>query len=66
VTVGASEGDEVVIEKGLETGDLVVIDGLQRARPGLKVKPVVAAPPPVPDAPSSEPDAKTKAPKPAE
>jgi membrane fusion protein (multidrug efflux system) len=50
VTLGAHEGDLVVIEQGLTTGDLVVIDGLQRARPGLAVKPVTAVPPPAPAA----------------
>ncbi len=36
-----------VIEKGLSPGDRVVVEGLQKARPGLPVNPVPAPPEPV-------------------
>jgi len=39
VTVGTKFGSYVVIETGLEAGDLVVIDGVQRSRPGAIVEP---------------------------
>jgi RND family efflux transporter MFP subunit len=40
VTLGSRVDDLVVVEKGLKADDWVVVDGLQRARPGAKVKPV--------------------------
>lgn len=39
VTVGQRVSELVVIETGLEAGDRVVINGLQRARPGIAVTP---------------------------
>ncbi len=38
VTTGPSEGDSVSIEKGLATGDLVVVEGADRLRDGSKVE----------------------------
>jgi len=37
VTLGTKYGELIVIEQGLEADDRVVIDGIQRARPGSKV-----------------------------
>jgi membrane fusion protein (multidrug efflux system) len=37
VTVGPRTGDFWVIDKGLEAGDRVVVEGLQKARNGTKV-----------------------------
>lgn len=39
VTVGPKSGDFWVIDKGLDTGDRVVVEGLQKARNGTKVAP---------------------------
>jgi RND family efflux transporter MFP subunit len=45
VTVGKTHDNKRVIEKGLSPTDRVVINGLQKARPGTKVKPTVALAP---------------------
>lgn len=37
--LGSPQKDMRVIESGIEPGDLVVVSGLQRARPGMTVKP---------------------------
>ena len=39
VTVGIKVGELVVINEGLTANDTVIIDGLQRSRPGAKVDP---------------------------
>ena len=41
---GARIGDLWLIEDGLKAGERVVVEGLQKARPGSVVKPVAAAP----------------------
>jgi membrane fusion protein (multidrug efflux system) len=33
-------GSDFVIESGLQPGELVIVNGLQKARPGTVVKPV--------------------------
>lgn len=43
VALGPIVDDLRVVRSGLNAGDLVVINGLQRVRPGVKVDPVVAA-----------------------
>jgi membrane fusion protein (multidrug efflux system) len=53
VTLGRSIADQVVIERGLEGGETVVTDGVQRARPGQPVRPSPAAPPAVRSAPGA-------------
>jgi membrane fusion protein, multidrug efflux system len=40
VTVGKAVGDKWVITSGLKAGDRVIVDGLQKAKPGLPVKAV--------------------------
>jgi membrane fusion protein (multidrug efflux system) len=45
VTLGRSIADQVVIERGLEGGETVVSEGVQRVRPGQPVQPGPAAPP---------------------
>ena len=52
VKTGSMAGGDFVIEEGVQTGEQVIVDGLQKARPGSVVKPVPleAAPPPA-DAP---------------
>jgi len=52
VELGASDGDKVAILKGLQVGDQVVIDGVDRLRDGAKIRrpgatPRAAAGPPV-------------------
>jgi len=44
VTVGLTEGDDTVVQKGVAAGDLVVIDGVDKLRPGMKVDVSVAGP----------------------
>jgi len=56
VTVGAIEADLALIESGLAEGDVVVIEGMAKLKPGAKVSsPVVApsAPTPAPDSSSA-------------
>lgn len=52
VELGASDGDKVAITKGLQVGDNVVVDGVDRLRDGAKIRrpgatPRTAAGPPV-------------------
>ncbi|MBR0647358.1 efflux RND transporter periplasmic adaptor subunit [Plastoroseomonas hellenica] len=51
VTLGRGPADTAVIERGLEGGERVVAEGVQRVRPGQPVNPApVSAPPPTPGA----------------
>lgn len=43
VTTGARAGNDVIIEKGLQPGDTVIVDGAQKIRPGAPVNPVPLA-----------------------
>lgn len=43
VTLGTAVGDSWIVSDGLKPGDRVIIDGLQKTRPGATVKPVTAA-----------------------
>jgi membrane fusion protein (multidrug efflux system) len=43
VTLGPKMGDMVIIESGLKNGDQVVIDALQKVKPGMEVVPVASA-----------------------
>jgi membrane fusion protein (multidrug efflux system) len=54
VTLGQSTPALAAIASGLQAGDLVVVDGLQRLRPGAVVNPVPAGAPP-PGAPPAAP-----------
>jgi membrane fusion protein (multidrug efflux system) len=47
-----SEGD-FVIEEGLKPGDQVIVNGLQKVRPGAPVKAVEWNPAPAPTAPAA-------------
>jgi len=40
VTLGPETGYDVVIEEGLESGDTIIVEGLQKVRPGMTVRPV--------------------------
>ena len=42
VVLGSRMGDMVVIEEGLNGGDKVVIDALQKVRTGMEVVPVAS------------------------
>jgi membrane fusion protein (multidrug efflux system) len=46
VKVGALQGGSWVILSGLDPGERVIVDGLQKVAPGKPVKPVVASPTP--------------------
>ncbi len=49
ITLGRSPGNTAVVEQGLEGGERVVAEGVQRVRPGQPVNPApISAPPPVP------------------
>jgi hypothetical protein len=51
------------ITSGLSAGDLVVVNGIQRARPGQKVDPQMAeTPPTATDAPAEQPAGSRTAP----
>ena len=41
VTTAASSGDKWVVSAGLKTGERVIVEGLQKIRPGMPVKPVL-------------------------
>jgi membrane fusion protein (multidrug efflux system) len=41
VTLGFEVKGVVVITKGLKAGDMVIIDGIRRAKAGMKIKPIV-------------------------
>jgi len=41
VSLGFEVGELVVVKEGLKTGDLVIVDGIRRVKPGMKIKPTV-------------------------
>lgn len=45
IQIGAAQGDQWIVNGGLEPGDRVVVDNIQNARPGTAVHPVAAAEP---------------------
>ncbi len=51
LVVGEWIKDDWVVEKGLQKGDRVIVDGIQRVQPGMTVKPVAAPPGPAVGAP---------------
>lgn len=48
ITLGRSSGEVAVVETGLQGGETVVVEGVQRVRPGQPVNPAPAGPPPGP------------------
>jgi membrane fusion protein (multidrug efflux system) len=42
VKLGPVTGDDVVVESGLDAGEIVIVEGLQKVRPGMTVKPMKA------------------------
>jgi membrane fusion protein (multidrug efflux system) len=69
VTLGERIGDLFIVTRGLEAGERVIVEGLQKVRPGMQVKPTAAegAPPAAPGAPGAPaaPAASPAAPAPA-
>ena len=55
VQLGQSTPATAVIAAGLKEGEMVVADGVQRARPGIEVNPGPASPPPNAPSPTSAP-----------
>ena len=54
IQLGQSTPVTAVIAAGLKEGELVIVDGIQRVRPGIEVNPGPASPPPpAPNAPAS-------------
>ncbi|MFC1695371.1 efflux RND transporter periplasmic adaptor subunit [Pseudomonadota bacterium] len=43
ITLGPQTGNDVVVEAGLDSGESVIVEGLQKVRPGMMVQPVSAA-----------------------
>jgi membrane fusion protein (multidrug efflux system) len=43
--MGLRTGDDWQVEQGLKAGDVVVVDGVQRLKPGTPVKATPLAPP---------------------
>jgi membrane fusion protein, multidrug efflux system len=58
---GESVGDLLIVRDGVKPGERVIVDGVQKARPGAKVKPTTAASSP----PATKPEEKAEG-KPAE
>jgi membrane fusion protein (multidrug efflux system) len=67
VTLNERIGDLVIVTRGLEAGERVIVEGVQKVRPGMQVKAEAAAPPaaPGPAAAPPAPPAGTPAPAPA-
>jgi membrane fusion protein, multidrug efflux system len=58
ITQGGPYGPYFVVLNGLRAGERVIVEGVQKARPGSKVAPVLRAPPPLPtgaDGPATPP-----------
>lgn len=43
VVIGERVGNDIIIEQGVSPGDMVIVDGVQKIRPGAPVKPVPLA-----------------------
>jgi multidrug efflux system membrane fusion protein len=54
VELGALDGSQRVVRSGLSATDRVVVNGLQRARPGLVVRPKLVAPQPAGATPEAD------------
>lgn len=46
VTLGPQTGNEIVVESGVEAGETVIVEGLQKVRPGVTVSTSPFTPPP--------------------
>lgn len=45
IKTGAMAGQDFIVSEGLQPGDQIIVDGLQKARPGSVVKPLPLEPP---------------------
>jgi membrane fusion protein (multidrug efflux system) len=54
IRLGQNAGTLVTVLSGLNEGETVISEGVQRARPGIEVNPAPAAPPPAPAATGNE------------
>ncbi len=54
VQLGQSTPSTAAIMSGLKAGELVVLDGIQRVRPGIQVVPGPASPPPTEPKPAGQ------------
>jgi membrane fusion protein, multidrug efflux system len=59
VTLGAAEGAQVVVESGLNEGERIIVDGIQKVRPGMTVaaseaRPTAPTPAPATGEPTTE------------
>jgi membrane fusion protein (multidrug efflux system) len=61
INPGETVGSQLIVRDGLKPGERVIVEGVQKARPGLKVNPTVAAVGSPPEAKAGE----TQPPKPA-
>jgi membrane fusion protein, multidrug efflux system len=41
LTIGRSTGADVTVDQGLKEGDLVIVEGIQKVRPGALVEPTI-------------------------
>ena len=57
ITTGAAVGDRWIVTSGLKAGDQLIVEGLQRVKPGAPVRPVPAGskPPPPTSSPGASP-----------
>lgn len=62
VSVGGRDGSMVVVEDGLSEQDRVVVNGIQRARPGATVTPTIADKKPDKTTSGAKPDSSDKTP----
>jgi hypothetical protein len=63
ISPGESVGDLLIARDGVKPGDRVIVDGIQKARPGSPVNPSVApATPPKPAAEAKAPEKASVAP----
>ena len=56
VSIGNSVGNDFMILSGIAPGDRVIVDGIQKARPGSRVRPRLVEPGKTPDAGALETD----------
>ncbi|MCP3707898.1 efflux RND transporter periplasmic adaptor subunit [Paraburkholderia sp. CNPSo 3274] len=56
IVLSGAQGQDWVVESGLQAGDRVIVQGTDKVKPGAQVKPVAAQlpPPPPPGAPSAD------------
>jgi membrane fusion protein (multidrug efflux system) len=55
IRLGTSTPESATVEDGLQVGDKVITEGIQRVRPGATVNPAPASTPPRPGAPAGRP-----------